>query len=117
MIQKITISAFVILLLSSCAVHFGALESSVALNQANFKIAKTASGSAQTKVVFGIGGLKQEALVSEAKKDLTTKANLTEGQVLANLTMDYKTTFYPPYIPVVMIQKVTITADVVEFIK
>lgn len=117
MIRKITIPAIVILLLSSCAVHFGAIESSVSLNQANFKVVQSASGSAQTKVVFGIGGLKQEALVAEAKKELTKKANLTEGQVLANLTMDYKTTFYPPYIPVVMIQKVTITADIIEFVK
>ncbi|HOX81956.1 MAG TPA: hypothetical protein PLJ60_06165 [Chryseolinea sp.] len=117
MIKKITASAFIVLLLSGCALHFGALQSSVALNQANFKVVKTASGSAQTKVVFGIGGLKQEALVAEARKDLNTKANLTEGQVLANLTMDYKTTFYPPYIPVVLIQKVTITADVIEFAK
>ncbi len=115
MVKKIAASAFVMLLLTSCALHFGELQSSVSLNQANFKILKTASGSAQTKVVFGIGGLKQEALVAEARKDLTTKANLTEGQVLANLTMDYKTTFYPPYIPVILIQKVTITADIVEF--
>jgi hypothetical protein len=117
MIQKITIPVIVILLLSGCAVHFGALESSVSLNQANFKVVKMASGSAQTKVVFGIGGLKQDALVAEAREDLTTKANLTEGQVLANLTMDYKTTFYPAYIPAVMIQKVTITADIIEFTK
>lgn len=117
MIQKIVIPTLVILLLSSCALHFGALESSVSLNQANFKVVKNASGSAQTKVVFGVGGLKQEALVAEARKDLTTKANLSEGQVLANLTMDYKTTFYPAYIPVVMIQKVTITADIIEFTK
>ena len=115
MIKKITIPAFVILLLSSCAIHFGALQSSVSLNQANFKVVKTASGSAQTKVVFGIGGLKQEALVAEARKDLTAKANLTEEQVLANLTMDYKTTFYPAYLPVMLIQKVTITADIIEF--
>ncbi len=117
MLKRLIIPVMAIVLLSGCAVHFGAIESSVVLNQSNFKIIKNASGSAQTKVVFGIGGLKQEALVTEAKRDLTTKANLTEGQVLANLTMDYKTTFYPSYIPVVMIQKVTITADIIEFTK
>jgi hypothetical protein len=117
MLKKLIIPALAIFLLSGCAVHFGALESSVSLNQANFKVLKTASGSAQTKVVFGIGGLKQEALLAEARKDLTTKANLAEGQVLANLIMDYKITFYPSYIPVVMIQKVTITADVIEFVR
>ncbi len=106
-----------VFLLSSCAAHFGALTSNVSLNQANFKVVTVASGSAQTKVVFGFGGLKREALVAEAKKDLLSKANLTENQVLANISLDYKTSFFPGFIPVVMIQKATVTADVVEFTK
>jgi hypothetical protein len=104
-------------LFTGCAAHFGALKSDVSLNQANFKVITTASGSSQTKLVMGFGGLKKEALVAEARKDLLAKANLTPNQVLANISLDIKTSIFPGFIPVVVIQKVTVTADVIEFIK
>ncbi|SKC46664.1 DUF6567 family protein [Ohtaekwangia koreensis] len=113
--QLMVVAAMV--LLSSCAAHVGTLTSNVSLNQANFRVVSTATGSAQTKLVLGFGGLKKEALVAEAKKDLIAKANLTPTQVLANISVDYKTSIYPGFIPAVVINKVILTADVIEFTK
>jgi hypothetical protein len=104
-------------LFTGCAAHFGTLKSDVSLNQANFKVVTTASGTSQTKLVMGFGGLKKEALIAEARKDLVTKANLTPSQVLANISLDVKTSIFPGFLPFVVIQKVTVTADVIEFVK
>ncbi len=115
--NTIFIAVTFLFLLTGCAAHFGTLKSDVSLNQANFKVVTTASGSSQTKLVMGFGGLKKEALVAEARKDLVSKANLAPNQVLANLSLDVKTSIFPGFLPMVVIQKVTVTADVIEFIK
>jgi hypothetical protein len=114
-VQIISIAAA--LTLSGCAAHFGAIKSDVSLNQANFKVTGTAAGSAQAKLVMGFGGLNKETLVADARRDLISKAKLSSDQVLANIAMDMKTTFYPGFLPIVVIQKVTLTADIVEFTK
>lgn len=96
---------------SSCATHWGTMNGSASLSSNNFKIAKMASGTASTTKIFGFGGLAKDALVLEAKKDMMQNYPLREGQALANVTVDFKNSF----MFFVNTNKVTVTADVVEF--
>lgn len=51
------------------------------------------------------------ALVAEAKKDLVQKAGVTDRQALANVAVDFKTSL----VFFVIVQRCTVTADVIEF--
>lgn len=97
--------------LTSCAFHSGMMNNSVQLNQNNFKYVRNASGVAKTTKIIGIGGIEKQALVAEAKKDLLNNYPLKDGQALANIVVDFKTSFFL----VLMETKVTVTADIVEF--
>ncbi len=103
----ITITLFA----TSCAFHSGVMTGSAALTNSNFKYVGLAKGTATTTHVFGIGGLKKQALVFEAKKNLLKNYPLREGQALANVAVDMKKTFVFPVIKT----RVTLTADVVDF--
>jgi hypothetical protein len=96
---------------NSCAYHSGVITSSASLTNANFQVVELAIGKAQTTHVFGIGGLKSDAIVFEAKQDLLRKYPLKRGQVLANISVDFKRSFYL----IVMFTEATITADIVDF--
>ena len=96
---------------ASCAMHGGMMTGNASLSSNNFKIIKIATGSVSTKKILGIGGLSKDALVFEAKKDLLQNNPLKEGQALANVTVDFKTS----YLLLVIKEKVTVTADIVEF--
>ena len=97
---------------SSCAVHNGYMNNSASLSQANFDYTQTSiSGTAKTLKVFGIGGLGKSAIVEEAKKDMLKNHPLKSNQALANITVNWKTGFYL----LVISNKCTVTADVVEF--
>jgi len=96
---------------SSCATHWGTMNGSASLSSNNFKIVKMASGTASTTKIFGFGGLAKDALVLEAKKDMMQNYPLREGQALANVTIDFKNSF----MFFVNTNKVTVTADIVEF--
>lgn len=105
---------FVILIagiFSSCATHMGMMQGSASLSTNNFKVIKLASGTSQTTKIFGFGGLGKDALVLEAKKSMLQNNPLKDGQALANVTVDFKNS----YLLIVMTQKVTVTADIVEF--
>lgn len=97
--------------MSSCAVHSGMMTGSASLSSNNFKMVKLASGTASTTKIFGIGGLKIDALVLSAKKDMLQNNPLKEGQALANVTFDFKNSIFF----FVMKEKVTLSADIVEF--
>ena len=111
-ITKLYAIAFVYaILFSSCAFHVGNMTGSTILSTNNFKYIKFVKGEAKTIKLFGIGGLEKEALIAEAKNDLIQKYPLKDGQALANITIDFKTT-----LKILIIEtKVTITADIVEF--
>ncbi|HKK38077.1 MAG TPA: DUF6567 family protein [Cryomorphaceae bacterium] len=99
------------LLLSSCAIHTGNTSSNAAVTNDNFRIMDLAVGQAQTTQVFGIGGLKPDALVLEAKTAMYRNHPLSAGQLYANVTVDYKRSFYL----IVVTTMVTVSADVVQF--
>ncbi len=73
---------------------------------------KTVHGSASTMKVLGLGGLSKQALVAEARENLLkTNPPLAEGEILANITVDFKLSF----IIIVSKTTVTVTADVIRF--
>ena len=97
--------------LSSCAVHTGMMTGSASLSNPDFSIIKVVSGSASAHYFLGIGGLNKTGLLSVARKNLFLNNSLKRGQVLANLSVDYKTSFYILYWQTTA----TITADLVDF--
>jgi hypothetical protein len=97
--------------LSSCAFHGGVISGSASISSKNFKTVNSAKGVANATRILGIGGLSKDALVAEAKKNLLEKYPLKDGQVLANITVDFKNTFILLYTQT----KVTMTADIIEF--
>lgn len=96
---------------SSCASHWGMMSGNASLSSNNFKITKIATGTATATKIFGLGGLAKNALVYEAKKDLMENNPLKDGQALANVTVDIKTSI----IFFVITERATVTADIVEF--
>ena len=96
---------------TSCAFHSGMMTGNAAITDANFQYIALVKGTATTTHVLGIGGLKKDALMFEAKKDLFSKYPLRRGQALANVTVDIKRT----YVFIVMKTKATVTADVVDY--
>lgn len=106
-----TVFAIVAMLFSSCAVHTGIGMSNASLSQNNFKMVKYATGDVKTTKIFGLGGLSKTAMVAEAKQELLANYPLQDGQALANMTVDWKTSFYF----FVLVTKCTVTADVVQF--
>jgi hypothetical protein len=100
-----------IIFLSSCAFHKGTFDSSVSLQENNFEIVNVLESSSDATYVLGIGGNDLTGLYKEAKNELYEKYPLKKGQALANITTDVKTT----YLFIIILQKMTLTADVVQF--
>ena len=110
-IFKTIIFILSVIFLSSCAFHAGNTSSNAAVMNGDFSIMDIASGEASTVLVFGIGGLSKDALVLEAKKDMYRNFPLQEGQIYANITVDYKRGFYI----FVVETTVTVSADIIQF--
>ena len=109
---KLLIIVIGVLSFSSCAIHNGYMNNSASLSQANFDYTQTSiSGTASTLKVFGMGGLITSAIVEEAKKDMLKKYPLKSNQALANVTINWKQSFYF----IVITNTCTVTADIVEF--
>ena len=110
---KILLAVIVsVALMSSCAVHNGFMKNSASLSEANFDyVNQSISGTSNAQYVFAIGGLDRQALVEEAKKEMLKNNPLQANQVLANVTVNWKYSFYV----VVFKTECTVTADVVEF--
>lgn len=97
-------------LLASCAtVHTGMLSTS-SINKP-VKYVDIAYGVAQTNRYFGFGGNCQDALVLEARRNLIKNRPLKPNEEYANITVDFKSTYWPFYIQ----NKATLCADVVRF--
>ena len=108
----------VALLLTSCAAyHGGTMQNSASLGHANFTyVHKEVKGTATCTYLLGIGGLAKDAIASNAKKALVQQYPLKDNQVLANITINYKSV-HPFYVLGLLYHSTTctITADIVEF--
>lgn len=100
-----------ILLLSGCAIHDGTFDSGVAITSNQFRVVGIAEGNAQATYILGFGGLNKQGLVMEAKRDLYSKYPLGQGMVLANMTVDFKRSFFF----IAGTTRVTVSADVIDF--
>ncbi len=109
--KTLLLSVVTALLLSSCATHTGMLTGNASLTDANFKVVGLAVGQASTTHVLGIGGLKKDALVLEAKRNLYKNNPLTEGQALANVSVDFKRSAFP----LVFTTKAMVSAEIIDF--
>ncbi len=103
----------VISLFTSCAMHNGYMVNSASLSSSNFKyVNKEVTGTAIASYVIGIGGISKATLVGLAKQNLIEYYPLKENQALANITINWKTTYVLPF---AITNRCTITADIVEF--
>jgi hypothetical protein len=102
----------VALMLSSCvATHLGNLSSSALDKPVSY--VDVAYGVAQTNKYFALGGLSQDALVLEAKRELYRNRPLQANEAYMNFTVDFKNTWV--FFPVYTQTKVTLSADVINF--
>lgn len=111
--KKIIFIFSITLFFSSCAFHTGYMSNSAALSQNNFSyVKKNLVGESTATYIFGFGGLARKNLVEDAKSDLMKNSNLTDGQALANITVNFKNTLITGIYNQV---KCTVTADIVQF--
>lgn len=109
-IPRIIIFGSVLLLLSSCAFHSGMISSSQLGSKTYYQYEDISVGYAKATYFLGIGGLRKDALLNDAKRNLYLSYPLKPNQVFDNLTLDTKTTYILPFSKVEMI----LVADVVE---
>ena len=109
--KHLIFSLILLTFLSSCAIHTGTLSSS--LLGPNVKYEDLAIGVSQTRYYFGIGGLSQDALVLEARRELMKNRPLAYNEQYANYTVNFKNSFYFIYVQT----KVTVAADVISVVK
>jgi len=107
--NQILIAFLAIILLGSCATHRGTISVTSFEKGANPKYVDLAVGTAKTTKVLFIGGLKPDALVFEAKRNLQLCHPLNKGEVYANMSVDLKRSFFILF----STAKLTITSDVV----
>lgn len=114
-ILKFSFFLFITVFISSCAsFHSGNMLSSTALNSANFTYVKqNIYGEATVTYFLGIGGLGKTALVASAKKQMLTNFPLNSNQALANVTVNFASSYF--IVLLFRTVKCTVTADVVEF--
>ena len=109
---KIFILGLMLTLFSNCATHTGYMGSSASLSSNNFSyIKRDVQGSASTIYVFGIGGLHKTALVNDAKNNLLKNYQLQDNQVLADITVNWKKTYFFFFTT----NRCTVTASIVQF--
>ena len=94
------------------AFHHGNLTGNDAANP-NLRPVNFAYGHSEATRVLGIGGLKKDALVLEAKRDLYLSNRLEEGQLFSNFSIDFKESF--SFLFLVHKTKVTVSADILRF--
>lgn len=106
--------AFAALFLTSCTLYQGGMLPSASLNENNFQyLHHSIRGESKATYYMGIGGMRRDALVAEAREAMLAEHPLQDGQALVNVTVDYRQT----YIIFQLYRRVTciVTADVVQF--
>lgn len=108
--MKILVSCFCILLFSSCASHFGSITTSSF--EKHHQYVSVAIGTTSTHTFLGIGGLRKEALVYTAKKNMEHYKPLSSDERYANHAVDIKKVFWL----LGSTTKVIVTADIIKFV-
>lgn len=108
------------MMLSGCSAHLytasncNLSKTEVLLSQKNFRVIGEAEGIATATKVFGIGGLSQKAVRSNAVSEMFKSANLSGSQTIININVKQALAGIPPFY-----WKTTYSATgtIVEFIK
>jgi hypothetical protein len=118
-IYSLIIFLFLAFSLSSCGLNLGFLSdknrtvTQVELNRKNFRVIDRVSGTSSATYYFGVGGMKNQALLDIAMTDLLSKANLNGGaKALVNQTVDVHKGGFPFIYSKISVK---ITANVIEF--
>src|SRR5208283_2758116 len=83
------------ILVSGCAMHSGYMLNSAALGSANFSyVRQNISGETEITYFLGFGGIDDETLVDMAKRKMLGNHPLKSNQALANLTVNFKSSYY-----------------------
>ena len=90
-------------------------QTSVVLNQANFKTVETVSEKVSQKYVFGLGGITKKALRESALSKMTNSADLKGGSKAIINTSVHETV--KMITPIYMECTVTANGTIVEFTK
>jgi hypothetical protein len=109
--KKHFLLVFIAASLFSCSYHTGSLTTQNPYLDKNFEFVDMAVGYSKASYFLGIGGLKKDALVNDAKRNLYMSYPLLPNQTFQNLTLDFKTTYIWPYKK----NEAFIVADVVEY--
>lgn len=103
---------------TSCAVHSGLTTNSnlssteVVLSKNNFKIIESVQGSSEAIFILGIGGLTKDALISEARNNMLSTANIIgNSRAIINERVEVKHSLFP----LVRHYKVIVSGHVIEF--
>ena len=88
-------------ILSSCSISREAtsnqnqIQTSVVLNQNNYKVIGNVQGESKQCYVLGIGGLSKKSLRESAMSEMLKKADLQGGaRAIINTNVQYKNQFY-----------------------
>ena len=113
--KKLLVLALSFLFFQSCiSLHNGHIApNSVSVSTDNFQIVKSISGEAKALYILGIGGAIKEGLVREAKINMYNKYPPKPNEIITNITVDNKQTFFLGFL--VMQHSVIVSADVVKF--
>ncbi len=87
------------------------MNDSASLHGQDFELIGLSVGQAKTTRICGIGGLKPDGLVLEAKREMYNIFPLRKGQAYANVSVDFKRFYFL----IVNTTKVTVSADIVQF--
>jgi hypothetical protein len=120
--QTISFSLIIaMLLLSSCGtgtaliVNQNLNTTHVHLGSNNYKVVGDATGSCEVEYIMLIGGLNQRQVYQNAYSDMVSKANLESGsRALINVITEEHIGGVPPFY---VKRKITVSANVIEFIK
>ena len=110
--KKILFVLITTILFSSCfVVHRGNVSSGPLLN-VNDRYVDIARGKAHSFLVFGLGGVENDVLLLDAKKDLFKNRPLERNEYYANFTTDISKKYI--FLFVFASNKVTVSAEVLK---
>lgn len=112
-------AAVMTLMLSSCGLtqnatsNLNQVQTSVVLDEANYKIVGTVTAECEQVYILGFGGLSQSSLKEAAVSEMYKKANLKGSQAIINPNVFYRTESYIFWAKT----RAIATGTVVEFVK
>lgn len=110
-VPKVFIFLSLTLLASSCAFHSGMITNSRLSNpRLTYDYKDVAVGYSKANYFLGLGGMKKDAMLNDAKRNMYLSYPLKPNQVFDNITLDRKSTYVFPFAKT----EIILVADVIE---